>query len=78
MLGLLQFLVVENPENRALREAIPLLEPFPAQPAFRELRAVQQQLKYRSGAFSLRQVQVQDKVQGQDKVQYRYREGTRT
>ncbi|KAG5269701.1 hypothetical protein AALO_G00205070 [Alosa alosa] len=43
VLGLLRFLVVENPENRALRAAIPLLEPFPDQPAFRELRAVQQQ-----------------------------------
>ncbi|XP_076138976.1 serine-protein kinase ATM [Alosa pseudoharengus] len=55
VLGLLRFLVVENPENRALRAAIPLLEPFPDQPAFRELRAVQQQLKYRNGAFSLKQ-----------------------
>ncbi|KAL2096545.1 hypothetical protein ACEWY4_008693 [Coilia grayii] len=55
VLDLLRFLIVENPENRALRAIIPLLEPFPDQPAFRELRAVQQQLKYRSGAFTLKQ-----------------------
>ncbi|XP_063061017.1 serine-protein kinase ATM [Engraulis encrasicolus] len=55
VLGLLRFLIVENPESGALRAAIPLLEPFPDQPAFRELRATQQQLKYHQGAFSLTQ-----------------------
>uniref|UniRef100_A0AAR2J5U2 non-specific serine/threonine protein kinase n=1 Tax=Pygocentrus nattereri TaxID=42514 RepID=A0AAR2J5U2_PYGNA len=55
VLRLLKFLVIDNPDNRYLRRAIPLLEPFPDQPAFRELRAAQHALKYSSGAFSLRQ-----------------------
>ncbi|XP_065137946.1 serine-protein kinase ATM [Paramisgurnus dabryanus] len=55
VLRLLRFLVMENPENRMLRKSIPLLEPFPDRPAFRELRAAQHALKYNSGAFTLRQ-----------------------
>uniref|UniRef100_A0AAY4EFS2 non-specific serine/threonine protein kinase n=1 Tax=Denticeps clupeoides TaxID=299321 RepID=A0AAY4EFS2_9TELE len=54
VLGLLRFLVVENAENNHLREAIYKLEPFPDLPAFSELRAVQQQLKSNSGAFTLK------------------------
>lgn len=56
VLSLLRFLVIENPDNRYLRRAIPLLEPFPDQEAFAELRAAQHALKYSSGAFTLRQV----------------------
>uniref|UniRef100_A0A8B9JDB5 ATM serine/threonine kinase n=1 Tax=Astyanax mexicanus TaxID=7994 RepID=A0A8B9JDB5_ASTMX len=55
VLHLLKFLVIDNPDNRYLRRAIPLLEPFPDRPAFRELRAAQHQLKYSSRTFSLRQ-----------------------
>ncbi|KAI5092996.1 serine-protein kinase ATM [Silurus meridionalis] len=55
VLSLLKFLVIENPDNRYLRRAIPLLEPFPDQPAFTELRAAQHKLKYSSGAFTLRE-----------------------
>ncbi|KAK3513535.1 hypothetical protein QTP70_016470, partial [Hemibagrus guttatus] len=49
VLSLLKFLVIENPDKRCL------LEPFPDQPAFAELRASQHALKYSSGAFTLRQ-----------------------
>ncbi|XP_053342610.1 serine-protein kinase ATM isoform X1 [Clarias gariepinus] len=55
VLSLLKFLVIENPDNRYMRRAIPLLEPFPDQPAFTELRAAQHALKYSSGAFTLRE-----------------------
>ncbi|CAM4560648.1 unnamed protein product [Leuciscus chuanchicus] len=55
VLRLLRFLVIENLENSMLRKSIPLLEPFPDRPNFRELRAAQHALKYSSGAFSLRQ-----------------------
>ncbi|XP_057207149.1 serine-protein kinase ATM isoform X2 [Triplophysa rosa] len=55
VLRLLRFLVMENPENQMLKKAIPLLEPFPDCPAFRELRAAQHALKYNSGTFTLRQ-----------------------
>ncbi|TRY58045.1 hypothetical protein DNTS_022698 [Danionella cerebrum] len=55
VLSLLRFLMVENPENRMLRKAIPLLEPFPDREEFRELRAAQHALKYSQGAFTLRQ-----------------------
>ncbi|KAI4877690.1 hypothetical protein NFI96_016764 [Prochilodus magdalenae] len=55
VLHLLKFLVIDNLDNKHLRRAIPLLEPFPDRPAFRELREAQHALKYSSGAFSLRQ-----------------------
>uniref|UniRef100_A0A671SGL5 non-specific serine/threonine protein kinase n=1 Tax=Sinocyclocheilus anshuiensis TaxID=1608454 RepID=A0A671SGL5_9TELE len=55
VLSLLRFLVIENPENSMLRNSIPLLEPFPDQAHFRDLRAAQHALKYSSGAFTLRQ-----------------------
>ena len=55
VLSLLRFLVVENQEK--LRGAICRLEPFPDGPGeFKELRSVQHELKYSSGAFTLRQV----------------------
>ncbi|KAM6946333.1 serine-protein kinase ATM [Aplochiton taeniatus] len=53
VLSLLKFLVIENQEK--LKSAICRLEPFPERPEFRELRAVQHTLKYRSGSFTLRQ-----------------------
>ncbi|XP_066511955.1 serine-protein kinase ATM-like isoform X1 [Hoplias malabaricus] len=55
VLHLLKYLVLDNPENSFLRRAIPLLEPFPDKPVFRELRAAQRALKYRGGGFCLRQ-----------------------
>ncbi|MBN3300154.1 ATM kinase, partial [Amia calva] len=55
VLSLLKFLVVDNQDNKHLKRAIQLLEPFPDRPAFRELRATQQKLKYSRGAFSLRE-----------------------
>ncbi|CAM4560621.1 unnamed protein product [Leuciscus chuanchicus] len=60
VLRLLRFLVIENLENSMLRKSIPLLEPFPDRPNFRELRAAQHALKYSSGAFSLRQVNIRN------------------
>ncbi|XP_061537263.1 serine-protein kinase ATM isoform X2 [Phycodurus eques] len=53
VLGLLQFLVIEN--QHKLKGAICKLEPFPDLPVFQELRYVQNNLKYNSGAFTLRQ-----------------------
>ncbi len=41
-----------------LRNAIPLLEPFPDREHFKDLRAAQHTLKYSSGAFTLRQVNI--------------------
>lgn len=54
VLGLLQFLVIENQQK--LKGAISRLEPFPDLPEFRELRSVQHTLKYNTGTFTLRQV----------------------
>lgn len=54
MLGLLQFLIVENQQK--LKEAISKLEPFPNLPEFAELRSVQNKLKYHTGGFTLTQV----------------------
>ncbi|KAM4589980.1 serine-protein kinase ATM [Fundulus diaphanus] len=53
VLSLLQFLVIENQQK--LKGAISRLEPFSDIPEFRELRSVQQKLKYNSGVFTLRQ-----------------------
>uniref|UniRef100_A0A4W5QBQ1 non-specific serine/threonine protein kinase n=1 Tax=Hucho hucho TaxID=62062 RepID=A0A4W5QBQ1_9TELE len=53
VLSLLKFLVVESQDK--LKSAIQKLEPFPDRPEFRELRAVQHTLKYRTGKFTLRQ-----------------------
>ncbi|XP_054649530.1 serine-protein kinase ATM isoform X1 [Dunckerocampus dactyliophorus] len=53
VLSLLQFLVIDNKEK--LKAAICKLEPFPDLPEFRELRSVQNALKYNTGTFTLRQ-----------------------
>ncbi|XP_041660775.1 serine-protein kinase ATM isoform X2 [Cheilinus undulatus] len=53
VLSLLQFLVIDNKQK--LKGAISRLEPFPDLPEFQELRSVQQQLKYNTGTFTLRQ-----------------------
>uniref|UniRef100_A0A7N8YQ22 non-specific serine/threonine protein kinase n=1 Tax=Mastacembelus armatus TaxID=205130 RepID=A0A7N8YQ22_9TELE len=53
VLSLLQFLVIENQQK--LKGAISRLEPFPNLPEFKELRSVQQRLKYNTGNFTLRQ-----------------------
>ncbi|KAJ8400321.1 hypothetical protein AAFF_G00397040 [Aldrovandia affinis] len=55
VLGLLNFLLMDNQDNTHLKKAVQLLEPFPDCPAFRPLRAVQHRLKYSAGAFTLRQ-----------------------
>nr|XP_020455917.1 serine-protein kinase ATM [Monopterus albus] len=52
-LSLLQFLVIENQQK--LKGAISRLEPFPNLPEFKQLRSVQQKLKYNNGTFTLRQ-----------------------
>lgn len=56
VLSLLQFLIIESQQK--LKGAISRLEPFPDIPEFRELRSVQQKLKYNSGSFTLRQVRI--------------------
>ncbi|XP_036392547.1 LOW QUALITY PROTEIN: serine-protein kinase ATM [Megalops cyprinoides] len=55
VLGLLNFLVVENQDNRYLKRAIQLLEPLPDHPAFKQLREAQHILKYSMGHFTLRE-----------------------
>lgn len=62
MLRLLQFLIIENQQK--LKEAISRLEPFPDLPAFTELRAVQNQLKFRAGAVTLTQVTLRNRANG--------------
>lgn len=54
MLSLLQFLIIENQQK--LKEVISKLEPFPNLAEFTELRSVQNQLKYNTGSFTLKQV----------------------
>ncbi|XP_051934283.1 serine-protein kinase ATM [Hippocampus zosterae] len=53
VLSLLKFLVIKN--QHKLKAAICKLEPFPDLPEFQELRSVQNDLKYNSGTFTLRQ-----------------------
>ncbi|XP_076001414.1 serine-protein kinase ATM isoform X2 [Genypterus blacodes] len=53
VLSLLRFLVIENKQK--LKDSICKLEPFPDRPEFRELRSVQNTLKYNTGTFTLRQ-----------------------
>ncbi|XP_062983150.1 serine-protein kinase ATM [Elgaria multicarinata webbii] len=53
VLGLLKYLVIDNKENENLYQAIRHLDPFPDHPAFKELRATQQKIKYSRGEFSL-------------------------
>uniref|UniRef100_A0A803TVI5 FAT domain-containing protein n=1 Tax=Anolis carolinensis TaxID=28377 RepID=A0A803TVI5_ANOCA len=53
ILSLLRYLVIDNKDNENLYQAMKHLDPFPDHPAFKELRAVQQQIKYSKGEFSL-------------------------
>ncbi|XP_053564522.1 serine-protein kinase ATM [Bombina bombina] len=50
---LLTYLVVENRDNEHLYHAIKLLDPFPDHILFKDLRNVQQKIKYSKGPFSL-------------------------
>uniref|UniRef100_A0A803VV72 non-specific serine/threonine protein kinase n=1 Tax=Ficedula albicollis TaxID=59894 RepID=A0A803VV72_FICAL len=53
VLGLLKYLVIDNKDNESLYQAIKCLDPFPEYPAFRDLRATQQKIKYSKGPYSL-------------------------
>uniref|UniRef100_A0A8D2J9V7 non-specific serine/threonine protein kinase n=1 Tax=Varanus komodoensis TaxID=61221 RepID=A0A8D2J9V7_VARKO len=53
VLGLLKYLVIDNKDNEDLYQAIKHLDPFPDHPAFKELHATQQSIKYSGGEFSL-------------------------
>ncbi|XP_069739549.1 serine-protein kinase ATM [Phaenicophaeus curvirostris] len=53
VLGLLKYLVVDNKDNENLYHAIKCLDPFPEYPAFKDLRATQQKIKYSKGPYSL-------------------------
>ncbi|KAM9300934.1 serine-protein kinase ATM isoform 3-T5 [Morus bassanus] len=53
VLGLLKYLVIDNKNNENLYQAIKCLDPFPEYPAFKDLRATQQEIKYSKGPYSL-------------------------
>ncbi|CAM5075810.1 unnamed protein product [Natator depressus] len=53
VLDLLKYLVIDNKDNENLYQTIKHLDPFPEHPAFKDLRATQQKIKYSKGAFSL-------------------------
>ncbi|KAM9389462.1 serine-protein kinase ATM [Phaethornis superciliosus] len=53
VLGLLKYVVIDNKDNENLYQAIKCLDPFPEYPAFKDLRATQQKIKYSKGAYSL-------------------------
>ncbi|KAM9566085.1 serine-protein kinase ATM [Guaruba guarouba] len=53
VLGLLKYLVIDNKDNKNLYQAIKCLDPFPEYPAFKDLRAAQQKIKYSKGPYSL-------------------------
>uniref|UniRef100_H0ZQW0 Serine-protein kinase ATM n=1 Tax=Taeniopygia guttata TaxID=59729 RepID=H0ZQW0_TAEGU len=53
VLGLLKYLVIDNKDNESLYQAIKCLDPFPEYPAFKDLRATQQKIKYSNGPYSL-------------------------
>ncbi|NWS93822.1 ATM kinase, partial [Mionectes macconnelli] len=53
VLGLLKYLVIDNKDNENLYHAIKCLDPFPEYPAFKDLRATQQKIKYSKGPYSL-------------------------
>ncbi|XP_064297316.1 serine-protein kinase ATM isoform X2 [Phalacrocorax carbo] len=53
ILGLLKYLVIDNKDNENLYQAIKCLDPFPEYPAFKDLRATQQEIKYSKGPYSL-------------------------
>lgn len=56
VLGLLKYLVIDNKDNENLYQAIKCLDPFPEYPAFKDLRATQQKIKYSKGPYSLLEV----------------------
>ncbi|XP_076184293.1 serine-protein kinase ATM isoform X3 [Aptenodytes patagonicus] len=53
VLDLLKYLVIDNKDNENLYQAIKCLDPFPEYPAFKDLRATQQKIKYSRGPYSL-------------------------
>ncbi|XP_062471298.1 serine-protein kinase ATM [Pezoporus occidentalis] len=53
VLGVLKYLVIDNKDNENLYQAIKCLDPFPEYPAFKDLRAAQQKIKYSKGPYSL-------------------------
>uniref|UniRef100_A0A663LSX9 non-specific serine/threonine protein kinase n=1 Tax=Athene cunicularia TaxID=194338 RepID=A0A663LSX9_ATHCN len=53
VLGLLKYLVIDNKGSENLYQAIKCLDPFPEYPAFKDLRATQQKIKYSKGPYSL-------------------------
>ncbi|KFV19193.1 Serine-protein kinase ATM, partial [Tauraco erythrolophus] len=53
VVGLLKYLVIDNKDNENLYQAIKSLDPFPEYPAFKDLRATQQKIKYSKGPYSL-------------------------
>uniref|UniRef100_A0A8C3RPQ8 non-specific serine/threonine protein kinase n=1 Tax=Chelydra serpentina TaxID=8475 RepID=A0A8C3RPQ8_CHESE len=53
VLDLLKYLVIDNKDNENLYQTIKHLDAFPEHPAFKDLRATQQKIKYSKGAFSL-------------------------
>ncbi|XP_064027162.1 serine-protein kinase ATM isoform X2 [Pogoniulus pusillus] len=53
VLSLLKYLVIDNKDNENLYQAIKCLDPFPEYPAFKDLRAAQQKIKYSKGLYSL-------------------------
>ncbi|XP_043928554.1 serine-protein kinase ATM isoform X2 [Protopterus annectens] len=53
VLSLLKFLVIDNKDNENIYHAIKSLDPFPDLAAFKDLRAVQQRVKYGKGPFTL-------------------------
>ncbi|XP_029898300.1 serine-protein kinase ATM isoform X2 [Aquila chrysaetos chrysaetos] len=53
VLGLLKYLVIDNKDNENLYQAIKCLDPFPEHPAFKDLRATQQKIKYSKGPYSV-------------------------
>uniref|UniRef100_K7FFL2 non-specific serine/threonine protein kinase n=1 Tax=Pelodiscus sinensis TaxID=13735 RepID=K7FFL2_PELSI len=53
VLDVLTYLVIDNKDNENLYQSIKHLDPFPERPAFKDLCATQQKIKYSKGAFSL-------------------------
>ncbi|XP_042538698.1 serine-protein kinase ATM [Dipodomys spectabilis] len=53
VLDLLKYLVIDNKDNENLYVTIKLLDPFPDRIVFKDLRIIQQKIKYSRGPFSL-------------------------
>uniref|UniRef100_A0A8C3VYE6 Serine-protein kinase ATM n=1 Tax=Catagonus wagneri TaxID=51154 RepID=A0A8C3VYE6_9CETA len=53
VLDLLKYLVIDNMDNENLYIMIKLLDPFPDNDVFKDLRITQQKIKYSKGPFSL-------------------------